>query len=134
MKAHRLTEFPPVETQHPTEAKAPEIRGKRIGMRRPCSILVLCLLLGFASSPAIPAEDVPETAYDESEGLPYEGTPPFSIMVPLAAVRTTQEKECPFHLKLEVPSLFAPARVHDTDANRLAEARVSLALLCTLLC
>jgi hypothetical protein len=55
-------------------------------------------------------------------------------MVPLVAVRTTQEKECPFHLKREVPSLFTPARIHDTDANRFAKARVSLALLCILLC
>jgi hypothetical protein len=103
-------------------------------MMKPRSALVFLLLLGIGVSLAVCAEDLPETAYDESEGLPYEGTPPFSIMVPLVAVRTTQEKECPFHLKREVPSLFTPARIHDTDANRFAEARVSLALLCILLC
>ena len=97
-------------------------------------MLVLCLLLGFGASLALPAEDVPETAYDESEGLPFEGTPPFSIVVSSVAVRITQEKECPFYLKPDVHSLFAPARVHDTDANRFAEVRVSLALLCILLC
>ncbi len=47
-------------------------------MRRRCSILVLCVLLGFGVSLVVPAEDVAETAYDESESLPYEMTPPLS--------------------------------------------------------
>jgi len=51
-------------------------------MRRRCSILVFCVLLGFGMSLAVPAEDVPETAYDESETLPYNGTPLFSIAAP----------------------------------------------------
>jgi hypothetical protein len=50
-------------------------------MRRSCSILVLFLLLAFGVSVAVPAEDVPETAYDESESLPCEVTPLFSIAV-----------------------------------------------------
>jgi hypothetical protein len=48
-------------------------------MRKPCSILLLCVLLGFGASVFLPAEDVPETAYDESELLPYESLPVFSI-------------------------------------------------------
>ena len=44
-------------------------------MRRPCFILILFVLLGFGVSLAVPAEDVPETAYDESEALPFEDTP-----------------------------------------------------------
>jgi hypothetical protein len=56
-------------------------------MRRRCSILVLFMLLGFGVSLAVPAEDVPETAYDESEALPYEGTPLFSSVVPQASAR-----------------------------------------------
>ena len=56
-------------------------------MRRPCSILIFFVLLGFGVSLAVPAEDVPETAYDESEGLPYEGTPPFSSVGPQALAR-----------------------------------------------
>ena len=43
-------------------------------MRKPCSILLLCLLLGFGVSVVVPAEDVQETAYDESESLPYQST------------------------------------------------------------
>jgi hypothetical protein len=56
-------------------------------MRRPCFILILFVLLGFGLSLSVPAEDVPETAYDESEGLPYEGAPLFSSVVPQASAR-----------------------------------------------
>jgi len=58
-------------------------------MRRPTSILVLFVLLGFGVSLAIPAEDVPETPYDESETVAFEGTPLFSIAVPKASARIT---------------------------------------------
>lgn len=56
-------------------------------MKKPRSALVLLLLLGFSVSLAAPAEDVPETAYDESEALPYESTPIFSILGPHASAR-----------------------------------------------
>jgi hypothetical protein len=103
-------------------------------MRRCCSILVLCVLLGFGVSLAVLAEDVPETAYDESEGLPYEGTPLFSIVVPLVAARTTQAVSSSLRHKFSAPSLFPSARVRDTDALPPTDTRISLALLCTLLC
>ena len=103
-------------------------------MRKASSILVLFVLLAFGASLAVPAEDVPETAYDESEGLPCEGTPLFSIVVPLVAARTTQAVPSSLHPRLGAPSLFTPAHIRDTDAHRAAGARVSLALLCTLLC
>jgi hypothetical protein len=51
-------------------------------MKRPCSIFVLFVLLAFGVSLAVPAEDVPETAYDESEALPFEGTPLLSTIAP----------------------------------------------------
>jgi hypothetical protein len=103
-------------------------------MRRPFFVLILFVLLGFGLSLAVPAEDVPETAYDESEGLPYEGTPLFSIVVPLAAARTTQALPNSLHPRLGAPSPFFSARVRDTVANRATDTRISLALLCTLLC
>jgi hypothetical protein len=103
-------------------------------MRRSSSILILCVLLGFGVSLAVPAEDVPETAYDESEGLPYEGTPLFSVVVPLVAARTTQSQLSSLRTKPEAPSAFTPARVRYADANRATDTRISLALLCTLLC
>jgi len=103
-------------------------------MRRPFSILVLCVLLSFGASLAAPSEDVPETAYDESEALPYEGPPLFSVVVPLVAARTTQAVPSSLRPRLGALSPFAPALVRGTDANRAADTRNSLALLCTLLC
>ena len=91
-------------------------------------ILALGLPLGFA------AEDVPETAYDESEALPYEGAPLFSIVLRPVAARTTQEGLSFFHPKTALTFLSAAAVVCDTDANRSAAARTSLALICTLRC
>lgn len=44
------------------------------------SALVVFGIFAVSLYVVIPAEDVPETTYDESEALPYEGTPPFSIM------------------------------------------------------
>jgi hypothetical protein len=91
-------------------------------------VLTLGLSVGFA------AEDVPETAYDESETAPYEGTPLFSIATPPVAARTTEKVPSSLRPELGPSSLFAPARVRDDDANRPADTRPSLALLCTLLC
>ena len=45
------------------------------------SLLTLLLLAAFGLSFAIPVEDDPETPYQESEQLPYECTPLFSIEV-----------------------------------------------------
>jgi hypothetical protein len=46
------------------------------------SVLVLLVALVLSVSFAVPAEDVPETAYDESESLPCESTPAVSIAAP----------------------------------------------------
>ena len=97
-------------------------------------MLVLLVALVLSLSCAVPAEDRPETAYDESEALPYEGTPLFSIAVPLAATRTTQSEVGSLQNRVFSPSRPEPARVRDTDVNRAADTRPSLALLCTLLC
>lgn len=103
-------------------------------MRRRRFVLVLFVLLAFGVSLVVPAEDVPETAYDESEALPYEGAPVFSIVAPLGAARTTQAVPNSLNLKPSVLFPFAPAGVRCADANRSADTRISLALLCTLLC
>ena len=52
---------------------------------RPALVLLIAVVLGL--SVAVPAEDVPETAYDESESLPYESTSVFSIAVPKAVAQ-----------------------------------------------
>lgn len=48
------------------------------------SVLVLLVALILSVSFAVPAEDVPETAYDDSESLPCESTPVVSIAAPKA--------------------------------------------------
>jgi len=100
-------------------------------MRRPCSAFIFFVLLVFGVSLAVPAEDVPETSYDESETLPYEGTPLFSIAAPLVASRTTQAAPGSLQPGFGNPFLFAPACVCDADAR---DTRISLALICILLC
>lgn len=92
-------------------------------------VLSVCLSLG------LPAEDVLDAVYDESEPLPYEVSPLFSIAVrPVAAPRTALAPLSSLQLGAGARSPFIPARVRDTDAHRCADARISLALLCTLLC
>jgi len=66
-------------------------------MRGPRSVLVLLLLLMFGVCLVVSAEDVPETPYDESEALPYESTPLFSVAVLQASGRITKaELNCAF--------------------------------------
>jgi type IV secretory pathway protease TraF len=48
------------------------------------SVLVLLAALVLSVSFAVPAEDVPETAYDESESLPCGITPVVSVAAPKA--------------------------------------------------
>ena len=96
--------------------------------------VVFLMIFAFGLFVAFPAEDFPETAYDESEApTPFEAVPLFSIAVPRAAARTTQRVLSSLHLKPGALSLFVSARVHDTDAKS-ADARPSFTLLCTLLC
>jgi hypothetical protein len=47
---------------------------------RPAHVLLIAADLGL--SVAVPAEGVPETAYHESESLPYQSTSVFLIAVP----------------------------------------------------
>lgn len=102
-------------------------------MTRPSFAIVFLIILTLSLSLGIAAEDVPETGYDESGTLPYRGVPLFSIVRPMSA-RTSQEVLSFLYLRPNAPSLFAAMAVYDIDANQSAEAGVSLALLCTLLC
>ena len=102
-------------------------------MTRPPFAIVFLIILTLGLSLGLAAEDVPETAYDESVALPYKGVPLFSIVRPMAA-RTIQGVFSFLHLGPGAPSLFAALPVYDIDAKRYAYAGVSLALICTLLC
>jgi hypothetical protein len=96
--------------------------------------LVFLMLLSLGLGLSFPAEDIPETPYDESESVPYEVTPLFLIAKPSVAARTTQAPLSSLHLQLSAPSMFLPAPVPDTDASRSTHARSVLTLFCTLHC
>jgi hypothetical protein len=92
------------------------------------------MILTLGMSLGLPAVDVLDAVYDESEALPFEAIPQFSIVLLPVATRTTHAPLSSLRLKLSAPSPFPSARVRDTDANRHADARISFALLRTLLC
>jgi hypothetical protein len=105
----------------------------RVAAKPRCAV-VLLMVLTLGVSVGLPAEDVLETYYDESETLPYEVLPLILIVVPLADARTPRAVLSSLHLKHGAPSLCAAARVRNADAHQYADGRVSLALRCTLLC
>ena len=96
--------------------------------------IVFLMVLTLGMSLGLPAEDVLDAVYDESEAVSYEVIPLVSIVVSPLTTRTTQAVQNSLDQKLCVPSRFSSARVSDTEAHRSADARGSLALLCTLLC
>ncbi len=103
-------------------------------MRKPRSVLLFFVLLVLGLSLTVPVEDLPETAYDESEASPYETTPLFSTLISQAAASVTGVVRRAVGLRSGTPFRFAVTRITGTDRHRPAEERVALALLCTLLC
>ena len=68
-------------------------------------VLVLPAAFSLSLSFAVPAEDLSETAYDESEAVAYESTPPFSTAL-RQAVRVMQFSPI-------LPFDFRPVFSHD---------------------
>jgi hypothetical protein len=101
---------------------------------KPRFAVVFLMILTIGLSLGLPAEDVLDAVYDESEALPYEVVPLFSIALRPVAFRTTQESVSSLNLRARVPFSLAPAHVREMDARRFANGQASLALLCTLLC
>jgi hypothetical protein len=97
-----------------------------------CAVLFL-MVLTLGVSLGLPAEDVLDAVYDESEAVPYEVIPLGSIVVSPLPARST---EAPNSLdqKLGVPARFSSTRARDTEAHPSADARALSALLCILLC
>jgi hypothetical protein len=92
-------------------------------MRRASSILVLFVLLAFGVSLAVPAEDVPETAYDESEALPYENAPLFSVVVPQASVRIAEADSCSSQLRFNSSARRCNrSRENDTQSQHVPDS------------
>jgi len=103
-------------------------------MRNAHSAIVFLMILIIGLSLAVLPEDVAETAFDESEGLPSEGTPLFSGAVALGADRAAQALSDLFHQELGAPSSLPSVCLRHIGTSRLADTQISLALLCTLLC
>lgn len=102
-------------------------------VRKSRSALILLVLLFFSFSLAVPAEDLPETAYDESEASPYQGTPLISNLISQVATSATGAVESRVGPRSGTSYRFA-ARITDRDSRQFAEGRIVRALLCTLLC
>ena len=103
-------------------------------MRKPRSALILLVLLVLSLTLAVPAEDVLETTYDESETQPYEDVPLFSILLPPAAGGMTQAVLDGVRLRTDTPFRSVITPRNDRDQHPTAEGRTALALRCTFLC
>jgi len=101
---------------------------------KPRCAVVFLMVLTLGVSLGLPAEDVLDAVYDESEAAPYEVLPPVSIAVSRLSARTTQATPNSLDQKPSVPCRFSSACARDTDAHQPAGVGISLALLCTLLC
>ena len=104
------------------------------GATKPRFAVVFMMILAACLSLGLPAEDVLDAVYDELEAVPYEVTPLLSVAVRPVAARTAQAPLSSLNFKPAGPSPFPAARIRDTHANRSVDARISLALLRTLLC
>jgi hypothetical protein len=98
-------------------------------MRNSLQFLVLLLTSMFGVSLLLPAQDVLETPYDESESLPLENTPVFSIQAP------SFTSTVPANLSMS-PMATAMPRERLSIGERLyrPSLRYEPTFLCTLLC
>ena len=103
-------------------------------MRKTGPTLVLLVLLSLGLSLAVPAEDLTETAYDESEALPGAITLRITGLMPPATASTSQTARTDRRRRLASPYRLTVAWVNGTRAHHSTDARVALALRCTLLC
>jgi len=72
--------------------------------------VVFLMLLSLGVCLGLPAEDVLDASFDESEALPYETTPLFSIVVPQRAKLSRYSLH--FH-----PVLKSCGRYHETSVR-----------------
>jgi hypothetical protein len=97
-------------------------------------LVALLAIFTLGLSLGVPAQDDPDTLYDESETLSYEIVSSFSIVLPLVAARATQGALSSLHPESGAPLPVSAASLRDTDANRSANTRTPLAIFCTLRC
>ena len=103
-------------------------------MRTLRAALVLAVVFGLGLSFALIPEDLAETVFDESETLPYEATPLFSIVPPQVAGREVTFVLGTARLGSDTSSALPSALINCKDLIQLPNARGGLALLSTLRC
>ena len=82
----------------------------------------------------VPAEDVLETAYDESEVLPFENAPLISDEVQEVAASTNEAESCAVRGQSATSCRTVRSRIVATETPRSAQARVAVVMLRSLLC
>jgi len=108
-------------------------------MRKTHSCLVFLMILVLGLSPALPAEDLPGTAYDESETLPFESSLPISKLIARissatqTAMSETHAVRNATNPQVSTPILLSARPISRTDSPRFTEARSLLAHACTFL-
>lgn len=104
---------------------------------RSCLFIFVILVLGL--SPALPAQDLPTTAYDESETQPYELNLPNPDLIARAVspIRTALSEaegvQSALYLQTSIYFTHRAKPTTRTDAPRFTGARSLLAQVCTLL-
>jgi hypothetical protein len=90
-------------------------------------VIIVCgVLLVFGAAFALPAIDLPQTAYDESETQPYESVPQVSIAMAHASGTAGELLRVPLairqsaHSQLESPRVVLRETLPDADSPTLA--------------
>jgi hypothetical protein len=95
-----------------------------------CTVALLALLF-LSFSFAVPAENLMETSYDESEGLLYVGS---SSILNLAQKVTASTNQTRPTTESAVASIRTPIFDIGRQGSRSPQTRSAQALLCTFLC
>jgi len=103
-------------------------------MRKLGCALLFFVVLVLGLSLMVPGEDLAETAYYESEPLPYESTPLCSNVLAQAAASAIGVVRIGVRLRSRTLVRCSITLFAARDSHRLANERHALALLCSLLC
>jgi len=99
-------------------------------MRKPRSALLFFVLLVLGLSLAVPAEDVLETAYDESENLPFAAAPLILDVVPQPSSSIVQSLPGVLRNQPATSCRGFHTRITGSELHPAVQARVVLAILC----
>ena|SRR5271165_890884 len=103
-------------------------------MKWPRSVLILCVLIVFGMSLAVPCEDLSETGYGEYETAPYASTVMIADVIPQASDLAQRVPRRPRHRQSTALPLAIAGRNRGSSAPSIAASRVALVLHGTLLC